>query len=166
MLFHLQKLVDQGHRKIDFVGQPGATNSITDRYFGYRRTLLSNGLPFQEDWVLVNNDTSTGLYTPAIPLPQEMPTAFVCHCDMAAHYLLGTLNEHGYQCPRDVSIMSFDNTRLAETCCPPLTSVDIDPREFSRMALELLTNEELRRTTTRFYLPATLVERASAGPAS
>ena len=160
-----QKLVDMGHRKIGFVGQPGSTKSISDRYFGYRRTLLNNKLPFREEWVLVNNDTATGLYTSATQLPQDMPTAFVCHCDMAAHYLLATLNEHGYHCPEDVSIMSFDNTRLAETCCPPLTSVDIEPREFVRLALELLTSEELRSANTRFYLSASLVERQSAGPA-
>ncbi len=160
-----QKLVDMGHKKIGFVGRPGSTKSISDRYFGYRRTLLNNNLPFQEEWVLVNNDTSTGLYTSATQLPKDMPTAFVCHCDMAAHYLLATLNEHGYQCPQDVSIMSFDNTRLAETCCPPLTSVDIEPRAFVRLALDLLTNEELRSANTRFYLSASLVERQSAGPA-
>lgn len=160
-----QKLVNLGHRKIGFVGQPGATNSITDRYFGYRRTLLSNGLPFKEEWVLVNNDTPTGLYMSNISLPEDMPTAFVCHCDMAAHYLLATLNQHGYQCPADVSIISFDNTRLAETCCPALTSVGIDTRAFARQALELLLNEDLRNASNRLYLPAELVERKSVGPA-
>lgn len=159
-----QKLVDLGHRKIGFVGQPGATHSITDRFFGYRRTLLNNHLPFRDEWVLVNNETPTGLYTSSIALPEEMPTAFVCHCDMAAHYLLATLNEHGYECPKDVSIISFDNTRLAETCCPALTSVGIDTRAFARQALELLTNEALRRASSRIYLPASLVERSSVVP--
>ena len=159
-----QNLVDMGHKKIGFVGQPGSTKSITDRYFGYRRTLLNNSLPFQEEWVLVNNDNATGLYTSATQLPKDMPTAFVCHCDMAAHYLLGTLSEQGYRCPEDVSIISFDNTRLAESCCPPLTSVDINPRAFVRLALDLLTNEGLRSTNTRFYLTSSLVERQSAGP--
>ncbi len=160
-----QKLVDQGHKKIGFVGQPGATNSITDRYFGYRRTLLNNGLPFKEEWTLVNNDLPTGLYMSNITLPEDMPTAFVCHCDMAAHYLLATLNQHGYQCPEDVSIISFDNTRLAETCCPALTSVGIDTRAFARRALELLLNEDLRNASSRIYLPAELVERQSVAPA-
>jgi LacI family transcriptional regulator len=160
-----QLLVDQGHQKIGFIGQPGATKSITDRYFGYRRTLLLNHLPFQEEWVLVNNDTLTGLYTSNIALPQELPTAFVCHCDMAAYYLLGTLNQHGLKCPRDVSIISFDNTRLAETCCPPLTSVGIDTKAFARKALELLTHPELREGNRRIYLPAALIERKSNGPA-
>ncbi len=160
-----QKLVDQGHKKIGFVGQPGATNSITDRYFGYRRTLLNNSLPFKDEWTLVNNDLPTGLYMSNITLPEDMPTAFVCHCDMAAHYLLATLNQHGYQCPEDVSIISFDNTRLAETCCPALTSVGIDIRAFARQALELLLHEDLRNASSRIYLPAELVERQSVGPA-
>lgn len=159
-----QKLVDQGHRKIGFVGQPGATGSITDRFFGYRSTLLTNGLPFREEWLLVNNETSSGLYTSDIALPEELPTAFVCHCDMAAHYLLATLKQRGLVCPRDVSVISFDNTHLAETCTPPLTSVDIDTREFARQALEILTSEERRRAGTRVYLSAKLVERESIAP--
>ena len=66
-------MVDQGHKKSGFVGQHGATNSITDRYFGYRRTLLNNGLPFSEDWVLVNNDLPTGLYRSNIALRRTCP---------------------------------------------------------------------------------------------
>ena len=156
-----QRLADEGHRRIGFVGQPGATKSITDRYFGYRRTLLLGGLPFKEEWVLVNNDTATGLYTSNITLPEEMPTAFVCHCDMAAYYLLATLKQHGLECPRDVSVISFDNTRLAETCCPPLTSLDIDTRAFARNAVEVLTRRGQCEPGSRIFLPATLVERMS-----
>lgn len=156
-----QYLIDRGHRKIGFVGQIGATKSITDRYFGYRRTLLLNHLPFRDEWTLVNNDTSTGLYTSHLSLPEEMPTAFVCHCDMAAYYLLGTLNQHGLACPRDVSVISFDNTRLADTCCPPLTSVGIDTKAFAQKALDLLTHQEKRESSRRTYIPAVLVERES-----
>ena len=159
-----QRLVDEGHRKISFVGKPGATKSITDRYLGYRRTLLLNRLPFREEWVLVNDDTDTGLYTSGIRLPADMPTAFVCHCDMAAYYLLGTLRQNGLECPRDVSVISFDNTRLAETCRPALTSVNIDTRAFARKALELLTSREAREANRRVFLPAALVERQSVGP--
>ena len=160
-----QHLADLGHRRIGFVGQPGATRSITDRYFGYRSALLLNKLPYREEWLLVNNDTLTGLYRSDIPLPREMPTAFVCHCDMAAHYLLATLNQQGLRCPEDVSIVSFDNTRLAETCRPALTSVAIDTKAFARLALELLTDSKNRGTGRRIYLPASLVRRSSDGPA-
>ena len=158
-----QRLVDRGHRKIGFVGQPGATKSITDRYLGYQRSLLLNRLPFRPEWVLVNNDTATGLYTPSIRLPEDLPTAFVCHCDMAAYYLLGTLRQNGLECPRDVSVISFDNTRLAETCRPALTSVSIDTGAFARKALELLTSAEARAVSRRLFLPASLVERQSVG---
>ena len=109
----------------------------------------------------MNNDTATGLYTSNITLPEEMPTAFVCHCDMAAYYLLATLKQHGLECPRDVSVISFDNTRLAETCCPPLTSLDIDTRAFARNAVEVLMRRGQCEPGSRIFLPATLVERMS-----
>ena len=156
-----QRLIDQGHRKIGFVGEPGSTNSITDRYLGYRRALILNRLPFREDWTLVNNDAVTGLYTPNSTLPEDIPTAFVCHCDMAAYYLLIALKQRGLQCPRDVSVISFDNTRLAGTCTPPLTSVGIDSRAFAHKAMELLTHPEKRGSGHRIFMPASLVERES-----
>ena len=160
-----KRLIGLGHRRIGFVGQPGATHSITDRYFGYRSALLTHGLPFQESWNLINNDTQTGLYRSDIALPAEMPTAFVCHCDMSAHYLLITLNQHGLRCPEDISIVSFDNTRLAATCTPALTSVDIDTKAFAHQAIVLLTSEEKRRSASHIYMPAALLERQSDGPA-
>jgi len=159
-----QLLADEGHESIGFVGQPGASKSITDRYFGYRRALLLNHLPFREEWVLVNNDPVTGLYTSHIELPDPLPTAFVCHCDMAAYYLLATLKHHGLRCPQDVSIISFDNSRLAENCNPPLTSVNIDLKALAEKALELLTHPELRQPVQSIYLPGSLAERQSTRP--
>ena len=159
-----QRLIDLGHKKIGFVGRPGSTKSITDRYFGYRRSLLLNGLPYKEEWVLINNDPGTGLYTPNIDFPEDMPTAFVCHCDMAAYYLLIALKQRGLQCPKDVSVISFDNTRLAETCSPPLTSVAIDTKAFAHKAIELLAGPECHDARQRFHMPASLVERESVAP--
>ena len=154
-----QHLINRGHRDIGFVGQPGSTNSISDRFFGYQRTLLHNGLTYHPEWQLVNNDVRTGLYISNIDLPEALPTAFVCHCDMAATYLLASLSERGLRCPDDVSVISFDNTSLAQTSLPPLTSVNIDIRAFAREAIELLCAAD--RSISRIYMPASLIERDS-----
>lgn len=156
-------LIRKGHQKIGFIGDVGATASITDRYFGYRRALLFHGLSHREDWLLVNNNNENGLYYTNIALPQEMPTAFVCHCDMAAHYLLNALSMHGIRCPEDVSVVSFDNTKLASTNQPPLTSVNIDIRSFARHAIDSLTEtlQNGKQAPTHSYIPSNLVERDS-----
>ena len=38
-------LHDMGHRDIAYVGTIGSTNSITDRYLGYVKSLLEHGIP-------------------------------------------------------------------------------------------------------------------------
>lgn len=159
-------LAQRGHRRIGFVGPVGSTESITDRFFGYRRALLMNGLPYEEKWTLVNNDTSSGLYRSMIDLPAQMPTAFVCHCDMAAHYLIGTMAAKGIGCPQDVSVISFDDTKLAETTQPKLTSVSIDLRSFARKGIDTLCamRQGEKDLLTRIYLPAELRERDSVLP--
>ncbi|MBN1778369.1 MAG: LacI family DNA-binding transcriptional regulator [Clostridiales bacterium] len=158
-------LIRRGHRHIGFVGPIGSTESITDRFYGYRRALLMNGLPYEEAWTLVNNDTQSGMYKPMIDLPAQMPTAFVCHCDMAAHYLIGTMTAKGIRCPEDVSVISFDDTTLAQTNQPKLTSVSIDVRAFARRGIETLCDirEGCNDILTRIYLPAELNERDSVG---
>lgn len=156
-------LISRGHKKIGFVGQPGATNSITDRYLGYRKALMAYQLPYQDEWLIVNNDLKSGLYRSNITLPQDMPTAFICHCDMAAHYLMGTLEMQNIRCPRDVSIISFDNTKLAESSQPGLTSVNIDTRAFAQQAQDTLIAilQGDKKAESRIYIPAGLVERQS-----
>ena len=64
----------------------------------------------------VNNNTETGVYTLDIDLPDPLPDAFVCHCDMAAYFLIQRLTMCGIKVPEDVSVISFDNTKLSESC--------------------------------------------------
>ena len=42
------------------------------------------------------------------------------------------LTERGYHIPEDVSVVSYDNTYMAEMGIPPLTSVDYNYEEYGR----------------------------------
>ncbi len=55
----------------------------------------------------------------------EPPTGLVVADDLMALGMLKTLDEMGLGVPEDVSIVSFNNTLLAEMSRPPLTSIDI-----------------------------------------
>ena len=114
-------LIERGHRSIGFVGDIRETASIMDRYYGYRKAMESNRLPVSESWHLVNNDPRTGVYTLDYALPDPMPTAFICHCDMAAYFLIQSLGKEGFSIPGDVSVVSFDNTDLSRGTTPPLS---------------------------------------------
>mgnify|MGYP001166965552 FL=1 len=121
-------LISRGHRKIGFVGDPLSTSSISDRYFGYRKAMKLAGCPVEEAWGIINNDPFTGSYNNNMPLPADLPSAYVCHCDKAAFVLTQQLEKAGLQVPEDVSIVSFDNTNYAKLMHPQLTSVVFDQR--------------------------------------
>ena len=144
-------LISQGHTDIGFIGGFGMTSSITDRIFGYKRALIMHNIIDNDEWIIKNNDALTNTYTVEFDLPEKMPTAFVCHCDLAAYILIKRLSMAGLNVPNDVSVISIDNTDLAKTCSPPLTTVDIPLDQFAIMSYNALTkrmgniNKDLER---------------------
>ena len=100
-------LIRLGRRKIGFVGNMKATSSIMDRFLGYYRAMLVNDLPVNEKWILSDREESGGLKLPE--LPEELPEAFVCNCDLAARALMERLKERGVRIPEDVAVTGFDD---------------------------------------------------------
>jgi LacI family transcriptional regulator len=156
-------LVESGHRNIGFIGDVRETASIMDRYYGYRKALESNRLPVNESWHLVNNDPRTGVYTLDYALPDPMPTAFVCHCDMAAYFLIQSLVKAGFSIPGDVSVISFDNTDLSRGTTPKLSTFDIDRKEIADKAFDqmMLRIENAGAGPQRVYISNHFIERES-----
>lgn len=115
-------LFRRGHRDIAYVGQVGATSSITDRYFGYCRAMREHGIPVREDWVIPDRQNNDRL---DVALPEQLPTAFVCNCDMIAYRLIQRLNERGIRVPEDVSVVGFDGFAPSPSA-PEVTTYVVD----------------------------------------
>ena len=157
-------LIRLGHRRIGFVGNIYQTHSIMDRYFGCVKALTLENLPVREDWRLINNDPYN-LYLMDVLLPAEMPTAFVCHCDMAAYYLMESLRRAGLRVPQDVSLISFDNTALSERTQPQLTSFDINRNDIARRAYQCMLERCVQDGgKRRLFVNNRLIERQSVQP--
>ena len=82
-------LIRAGHREIAFVGNIKATSSIMDRYLGYSKALLEQGIEEKKEWLISDRDIRRGKVK--IELPEKMPTAFVCNCDLTALFVYGLL---------------------------------------------------------------------------
>lgn len=130
-------LFDQGHRKIAFVGTPLASGSITDRYFGYCKSLMEHGLSVKNDWIIEDRDLSTGVMdgNRFFKLPDEMPTAFVCNNDLTASVLIKKLGEKGHRVPADISVVGFDNYLFPGLCDIKITTYGVDTYEMGRNAV-------------------------------
>lgn len=156
-------LIDRGHRKIGFVGNNFLYSNVLDRFYGFRKALSTYNLEYREEWTLNNYNQQTGYHILDVQLPHEMPTAFMCHCDMSAYFLIQKLSSMNIRVPEDISVISFDNTSLAQTCTPPLTSMDISKKEFAVLGFDML-NFRIRHPKNdvrQVYINTKICERDS-----
>lgn len=136
-------LFEMGHRKIAFVGNVFFTDSITDRYFGYLKSLYEHGLEVRKDWVLDDRNQETGRSDVGFTwkIPKEMPTAFVCNNDVAAAMLVKELEQRGYQIPRDISVVGYDNYQPPGLCDIRITTYEVDMQEMAKQTVRLMIHK-------------------------
>lgn len=146
-------LFDMGHRNIGFLGNMLCTDSITDRYFGYVKSLQEHGVEVNKEWVIDDRDPDTGRSDRGfeIKLPHHMPTAFACNSDVAAAMLVRTLEKHGYRVPEDISVVGYDNYQPPGLCDVRITTYEVDMKEMARRAvgnmIRKISGEHYKRGT-------------------
>lgn len=165
-------LFEMGHSRIGFVGTRLATDSIDDRYLGYLKSLMVHGVRPKEEWLIDDRDREYGCIDPGkkFRLPEEMPTAFFCNCDVAADVLIHKLNAAGYTVPGDISVAGFDNYVISPSGKPGITTYEIHMKEMAKRAVHILLHKlrHMDYSSGVFLLPGTFIERDSVrriGPA-
>ncbi len=144
-------LFEKGHKDIAFVGSLLKTTSITDRYLGYVKSMMEHGIQVRPDWQIDDRDNTTGIiFEPEkLPLPLELPTAFVCNCDLTAGVLIKRLEKEGYSIPDDFSVVGYDNFIFPGVCDVEITTYEVDMPVMVEKAVSylssLLKGEEIKR---------------------
>lgn len=136
-------LFSMGHRKIAYVGTIATTNSITDRYLGYEKSMLEHHITVRPDYVIEDRDTENGKIDvdKFFKLPKDMPTAFVCNCDLTASYLIKKLNNCGYRVPEDISVVGFDNYLYPALCDIGITTYEVNISEMARRVVHKIVRK-------------------------
>ena len=159
-------LMDRGHSRLMFLGFDPQYTVTMDRLRGYHQALEEAGLPLREDWVVpsrfIHNTTDNALIR-QIFLSPDRPTAVVSMDDALSIGLTGLLGDMGLQVPRDVSVISFNNTEAGRYHVPPLTSFDVNPYQLGVSAMGLMLDLIKGRVTkpVAIVVPFTLAERDS-----
>ena len=93
------------------------------------------------------------------------PTAVLCSNDMTAMGVMRKAYEEGIRIPSDLSVIGFDDIRLAQFVLPALTTVQMSQAELARLAFNALLTELQREapspTGTEYVLKTQLVLRES-----
>ncbi|MBC2667543.1 LacI family DNA-binding transcriptional regulator [Novosphingobium piscinae] len=158
-------LIGEGHRRIGLVEGPEGFRSAVERRAGWREALEAHGLPCDETLVARGNYTfETGKAAGAALLDGPAPpTAIFASNDVMAAGVVHVARERGLDVPQDLSVVGFDDTAIAATIWPPLTTVRWPIRTMARSAARKLIHPEAAgREQSRF--PTEFVPRASTAP--
>ncbi|WP_230486785.1 LacI family DNA-binding transcriptional regulator [Nocardioides anomalus] len=116
-------LIERGHHRIAWIGWRKDSLLGEDRRAGWSRAMRSRDIPTTGLASRVEDTVASGREASAVLLDEAQPTAFVCASDTLAMGVLHTLYERGLKPGQDVAVTGFDDSLVAQTVPPGLTSV-------------------------------------------
>jgi len=161
-------LIDGGCRVIGTVTGPLDMTAGRDRYDGFRTALEAAGHELTEDLVVAGDFSQPSGGRAMAELLARRPDidGVFCANDPMAAAALHVLREAGRRVPEDVAVVGFDDSPLAVTTHPPLTTVRQLPEQMGLAMVSLLLDQldgDPTRVETR-VLETSLVERGSTRP--
>jgi LacI family transcriptional regulator len=164
-------LLELGHRRIGFInGHPNQT-ATGQRFRGYIEGMTEAGLSVGTDQVAQGYFTyRSGLEAAEKLLDSYNPTAIFASNDDMAAATMAMAHRRGLEVPGDLAVAGFDDTPLATTVWPELTTVHQPIADMAREAVRLLVEQIRGRRAggepqaVHKMLKFTLVKRASTAP--
>src|SRR5450631_1823238 len=163
----VQHLAALRHERIAFVAGPLQLKSAEARELAFVRSMQEIGLEADPTLIVEGDHTMEGGMAACARLlaKPNPPTAVLCSNDMTAIGVMRKSYEAGIVIPRDLSVVGFDDIRLAQFVLPPLTSIQMSQAELARLAFHALLTEVERETPlaegSEYPLKTNLVLRES-----
>lgn len=158
-------LLERGHQRIAYLSGDHSLLFNYDRKSGYMLSLARRQIPYRPELCIEmaeepghQEEMLRQLFS-----GKDRPTAVLVSDDILAMMLEKVCISLGLSIPEDVSIISFNNSLLAQLTVPPLTSVDVHSGqlgvEAAAQMISHIENPEL--IATKIIVPHHIVERES-----
>jgi LacI family transcriptional regulator len=151
-------LQDLGHQSIGFIGGPSGLKSAQVRKEAFLQVVPDESVVVDSDF-----QVQGGYYACSQLLNRMDATVIFCANDLMAIGALRFAQDSGLKIPSDLSLVGFDNIRLAEYTSPTLTTVGVPRREIGTLAFraleEMLASEG--QTGKEYVLDTKLIIRNS-----
>lgn len=163
----VQHLAALRHEQIAFISGPLQLKSAKSRRHAFEKAMGEIGLNIPTGMIVEGNHTLEGgvVGMESLLSLRKRPTAVICSNDMTALGVMHKCYEEGISIPRDLSLIGFDDIKLAQFVLPPLTTIRMSQSELARLAFHaLLTEIERDKPTeqgTEYMLETSLVLRDS-----
>jgi LacI family transcriptional regulator len=137
----VQHLAALRHTRVAFVTGPLHLKSALARREAFKVSMTEIGL--SPDLIVAGDHRMEGGMRALLELKSLTypPTAVLCSNDMTAIGVMREAYDHNVKIPEDLSVVGFDDIRLAEFTIPPLTTVQMSQHELAKIAFRALLNE-------------------------
>jgi len=137
----VQHLAALRHTRIAFVAGPLHLKSAMARREAFKTAMNEIGLA--PELIVVGDHRLEGGMRAMIELSRlnPRPTAVMCSNDMTAIGVMRQAYDLNIRIPDDLSVVGFDDIRIAEFTTPPLTTVQMSQKELANIAFQALLNE-------------------------
>ena len=132
----VNEMLQQGKRKIGFIGDYEHCQSFFERYTAFRCAMLLADAPVDEAYC-IRNMSHEELQEHLAALP-ELPDLFICANDFVALDVIQALHKLGKSVPEDVLISGFDDAPESRVITPALTTIHIHTQIMAFTAAHLL----------------------------
>jgi LacI family transcriptional regulator, galactose operon repressor len=161
----VQHLAALRHTRIAFIAGPSGLKSAIARKTAFQTSMREIGL--SPDLIVEGNHRMDGGMRALLEFDNfnHRPTAVLCSNDMTAIGVMREAYDKDIKIPDDLSVIGFDDIRLAGFTIPPLTTVQMSQMELARIAFHALLTEVRRESPslqrTEYDLHTSLVLRRS-----
>ncbi len=146
-------LLDNGHRRIAFVGAKDA-HSVTERYKGYCRALIDRKVPVSQDIIFTHYSNKSSddiqetldiegadsILDKLLSIKPSVSAVF-CVNDLIAHRLMKAARNRNVRIPEDLSFVGFDNISFPTESEIGLSSVEQEFDHIGKACVDLLCTQ-------------------------
>ena len=163
-------LISKGHKRIGFI-----RNSVDvdffglDQYRGYKQAMMDHLLDVDQRYIKYGDFSMENSYriVKNFILDKDVPTAIFATSDIMAIGAINALRDNDYKVPEDVSVVGFNNVKMASLYRPRLTVIHQPLYSIGTVAVKMIANKRDYSFTAEnrvVIMPHKLIERESCGP--
>jgi DNA-binding LacI/PurR family transcriptional regulator len=163
----VQHLAALRHERIAFVTGPLRLKSAKARKDAFEESLREIGIRPDPELMIEGDHTMEGGIKALAHLAKQkpLPTAVMCSNDLTAIGVIREAYEYGISVPQELSVVGFDDVKLAQFITPPLTTIRMSQSDLARLAFKALLTDVEREVPsehgTEYALDTDLVLRKS-----
>ncbi|MCQ8877071.1 LacI family transcriptional regulator [Pseudoalteromonas shioyasakiensis] len=141
-------MITKGHTNIAYIAGPQFKPDASDRLKGHKKALAEFDLTFNENLFYIGDFKETGGNDGLKHFIDNKAafTALVCANDEMASGAMKYAREHGFDLPKDLAIMGYDNVIFTNYLYPTLTTINNPVPEMGKMAANLVLKDIYKHT--------------------